>query len=104
MRTEELSHPVVRAVVGAMHGGDRTRFLAAFGPNAKLLDDGESQPLFDWVDREIFRAHGRLDVEREANHGLELVGRFHSDQWDMETVWKFDVANGRVRRLDVAAL
>jgi hypothetical protein len=67
-------------------------------------DDGEPQPLVEWANREIFQAHGHLDVEREERRGLELIGPFHSDQWDMATVWRFEVINGRVRRLDVAAM
>ena len=49
------------------------------------------EPLAEWVDREIFRAHGRLYVEWEDRDGLELNGRFESDQWDMLTVWRFEV-------------
>jgi hypothetical protein len=104
VKVEELSDPVVRAVIAAMRGGDRKAFFAAFAPSAVLTDDGNPQPLEEWADREIFRAHGRLEVHKQDRGGLELVGPFHSDQWDMETVWRFDVSDGRVRRLDVAAL
>jgi hypothetical protein len=104
MKTEELTNPVVRSVVIAMRNGDREAFFAAFSPSAKLTDDGHPQPLVEWVDREIFRAHGHLDVEREDRGGLELVGLFHSDQWHMSTMWRFQVMNGRVQRLDVVAL
>nr|AFK24828.1 hypothetical protein Josef01_02j05_39 [uncultured archaeon] len=104
MKAEELSNSVVRAVITAMRDGDRKAFFAAFAPSAVLTDDGNPQPLADWADREIFRAHGRLEVDKEDRSGLELVGPFRSDQWDMATMWRFDVADGRVRRLDVAAL
>lgn len=103
MKAEDLRNQVVRAVLTAMRDGDRKAFFAAFAPSAQLTDDGDPQPLAEWADREIFQAHGRLDVEREGHDGLELVGGFHSDQWDMATVWRFDVIGGRVRRLDVAA-
>jgi hypothetical protein len=104
MKTEELTNPVVRAMVTAMHNDDRKAFFALFGPSAKLTDDGNPEPLTEWVDREIFRAHGRLYVESEDRDGLELTGRFESDQWDMLTVWRFEVINGRIQRLDVAAV
>ncbi len=104
MRAEELTNPVVRAVVLALQARDRKSFFALFAQSAKLTDDGHPEPLVEWVDREIFQAHGRLVVEREARDGFELVGRFHSDQWDMETVWRFEILGGRVRRLEVAAL
>src|SRR5712692_973302 len=104
MRADELTNPVVRAVILAIQDGDRTSFFAQFAGSAKLTDDGHPEALAEWEDREIFRAHGRLVVEREARYGVELVGRFHSDQWDMGTAWRFEIVDGRVRRLDVAAL
>ena len=104
MKDEELTNPVVRAVVIAMRNGDREAFFAAFSPSAKLTDDGHPHPLVEWADREIFQAHGHLDVEREDRRGLELIGPFHSDQWDMSTMWLFEIMNGRVQHLDVAAL
>jgi hypothetical protein len=104
MKTEELTNSVVRAMVTAMHNGDRKAFFALFAPSAKLTDDGNPELLAEWVDREIFRAHGRLYVEWEDHDGLELNGRFESDQWDMLTVWRFEVINERIQRLDVAAV
>lgn len=91
-------------MIAAIRDGDREAFLAAFAPSAELTDDGKLQPLAEWADREIFRAHGLLEVEREERDGLELVGPFHSDQWDMATVWRFVIASGLVRCLDVTAL
>lgn len=76
MQLEELTNPVVRAVAIAIRDGDREAFLAAFDPGAKLTDDGVPQPLAQWADREIFRAHGRLRVDREEHDGLVLTGRF----------------------------
>ncbi|AIC15358.1 hypothetical protein [Nitrososphaera viennensis] len=104
MRDEELTNPAVRAVITAMRDCNREAFFAAFAPSAELTDDGHLQPLKEWADREIFQAHGHLDVEREDSNGLELVGLFHSDQWDMKTMWRFRVIDGRIHRLDVAAL
>ena len=104
MKTEELTNPVVRAMVTAMHNGDRNAFYNMFAPSAQLTDDANPVPLAEWVDWEIFRAHGRLYVESEDRNGLELTGRFESDQWDMLTVWRFEVINERIQRLDVAAV
>jgi len=95
---------VVRSVIIALRDGDRNAFFAAFAPSAKLTDDGHPEPFESWADGELFRSHGRLEVERENRAGLEVFGRFHSDQWDMETVWRFRVVDGRVHRLDVAAI
>jgi hypothetical protein len=104
MKTEELTNPVVRAMVTAMHIGDRRAFFALFAPSAKLTDDGNPEPLTEWVDREIFGAKGSLYVESEDRDGLELTGRFESDKWDMLTVWRFEIVNERIRCLDVAAM
>ncbi len=95
---------MVRSVILALRDGDRKGFFAPFEPSAKLTDDGHPEPLTPWADRELFLGHGRLEVERESRAGLELFGRFRSDQWDMPTVWRFHVVDGRVHRLDVAAL
>ena len=103
MRAEDLTNPVVRAVVVAIRDSDRNAFFAAFATSATLTDDGEMQHLRAWADRELFRSHGRLDPEREGRDGLDVFGRFHSDKWDMETVWRFDVSDGLVHRLEVAA-
>jgi hypothetical protein len=67
MKAEELTNPIVRAVVTAMRDGDRKVFFDAFSPSAKLTDDDNSQPLVEWADREIFQSHGRLDVESEPS-------------------------------------
>jgi hypothetical protein len=99
MKVEELTNSVVRAVVTAMRDGDRKSFFASFEQSVILTDDGHQQPFADWADREIFLAHGRLDVKQQNRNGLELVGPFHSDQWDMETVWRFEIADGHVRPL-----
>lgn len=101
---EDLTNPLVRAVIVALRDGDRKGFFAAFAPSAKLTDDGHLEPFKDWADRELFRGHGRLEVEREGQAGIELFGRFHSNQWEMVTVWRFRVVDGRIHRLDVAAL
>jgi hypothetical protein len=95
---------VVRSVILALRDGDRKGFFAAFEPSAKLTDDGHPELLTPWAERELFLGHGRLEVERESRAGLELFGRFISDQWDMPTDWRFHVVDGRVHRLDVAAL
>jgi hypothetical protein len=104
MKTEELTNPVVRAMVTSMHIGDRKAFFDLFAPSAKLTDDGNPEPLTEWVDREIFGAKGSLYVESEDRDGLELTGRFESDMWDMLTVWQFKIVNERIQCLDVAAV
>lgn len=104
MDYEDLMNPVVRTVVEAMHRSDRESFFAAFAPDAVLTDDGNPRPFEAWADREIFRNHGRLDPDMQEEEGLHLAGQFHSDQWGtFLTSWKFDIHDGKVTRLDVAA-
>lgn len=104
MQYEDLTNPVVRTVVTAMHEGDREAFLAAFAPDVQLTDDGNAQPFAEWAEREIFQAHGRLDPDDEEEEGLHLAGPFHSDRWGtFLTSWKFEVHGGKVTRLAVAA-
>ncbi|GGM32978.1 hypothetical protein GCM10012275_00430 [Longimycelium tulufanense] len=104
MRPESLSNPVVRRVIVAMRDGDRKSFLDAFALGAEMTDDGTSQQLQTWADREVFRSHGHLEVEREENDGLYLTGRYQSDQWDMPTYWRFEVEEDKITRMDVGAL
>src|ERR687898_110095 len=104
MKTEELTNPVVREMITAMHNGDRKEFFALFSPSAKLTDDANSVPLIECVDREIVGAYGRLYLESEDRDGLKLTRRFESDMWDMLTVWRFEIINERIQCLDVAVV
>ena len=54
LKTEELTNPVVRAMVTALNNGDRKAFYTMFAPSAQLTDDANPVPLAEWVDREIF--------------------------------------------------
>lgn len=51
IRAEELTDPVVHAVVTAMRDGDRKAFFAALSPSAMLTDNNVNpQPLVEWAD------------------------------------------------------
>jgi transposase len=56
----------VRRLVAAINDSDRDAFLATLTPNATLTDDGNPRSLRDWIDREIFSAHGHMNVERAS--------------------------------------
>jgi hypothetical protein len=71
----------VRRLVAAINGGDRDAFLATLTPDATLTDDGNPRSLTDWIDREIFSAHGHMTIEREEEHGLHLLARYRNDTW-----------------------
>jgi hypothetical protein len=55
--------------VAAINDGDRDAFLATLTPDATLTDDRNPRSLHDWIDREIFSARGRMNVEREETMG-----------------------------------
>jgi hypothetical protein len=104
MEDEELTNPVVRGVIEAMNTGDQAAFFAAFADDVQLTDDGEARPFAEWAHREIFDNHAQLEVTDEEEEGMHLAGPFHSDQWGtFLTVWKFQLHDEKVTRLDVAA-
>lgn len=81
MSPREPSNPVVARLVVAINSGDRDAFLATLSPDARLTDDGNPRSLTDWIDREIFSAHGHLTVESEEEQGLHLIARYRNDTW-----------------------
>ncbi|MEV4437835.1 nuclear transport factor 2 family protein [Streptomyces sp. NPDC049577] len=102
MSPEELTDPAVRTVVTALCEGDRDAFYGAFAPGALLTDDGAEQDLHVWSEREIFNAHGRVEVREEREDGHYLLARFRSDQWNFpDTFWHFRIDGGKVTRMDV---
>jgi hypothetical protein len=101
MSPEEPTNPAVRRLVAAINSGDRDAFLAALTPDATLTDDGNPRSLTDWIDREIFSAHGHLTIEREDGHGFHLLARYRNDTWgEMSTYWRFQVAGDKISRID----
>ena len=101
MTSQEPSNPVVRRLVAAINDSDRDTFLAMLTPNATLTDDGNPRSLRDWIDREIFSAHGHLTIEGEEEHGLHLLARYRNDTWgEMSTYWRFQMTGDKVSRID----
>ena len=101
MTSQEPANPVVRRLVAAINGGDRDAFLAALTPGATLTDDGNPRTLTQWIDREIFSAHGHLTIEHEDEHGLHLRARYRNDTWgEMTTFWHFQVTGDKISHID----
>jgi hypothetical protein len=95
MTSWEPSNPVVRRLAAAINDGDRDTFPATLTPHATLIYDGNPQSLRDWIDREIFSAHGHMNVEHEED-GLHLLARYRNDTWgEMPTFWRFQVTGTR---------
>ena len=92
---------VVHRLAAAINDGDRDTFPATLTPNATLTDDGNPQSLHDWIDREIFSAHGHMTVEHENEDGLHLLARYRNDTWgEMPTFWRFQVTGDKISRID----
>ena len=69
----ELADPVVRRLVEAVNAGDRDGFFAVLTEGATMSDDGSERDLTEWVDREIFSADLRMEVESQSDDGRSLV-------------------------------
>ena len=91
----------VRRLVAAINDSDRDAFLATLTPNATLTDDGNPRSLRDRIDREIFSAHGHINVEREEENGLHLLAGYRNDTWgEMSTYWHFQMTEDKISRID----
>ncbi len=107
MNKEQLSHPIVKAAVTALHAGDRKAWLALFAPNAVLTDDGSPRNYVEWSDSELFgKGNGRIiDIENETANGLIINTLFHSTVWgEFKTFWIFEIQGDKITRLDVGQL
>jgi hypothetical protein len=97
----ELADPVVRRFVEAVNAGDRDAFFALLTPDASMSDDGTERDLQEWVDREIFSADGRMEVESQSDDGRSLIVSYTNSKWgSMRTAWKFTVEGERVSRFE----
>lgn len=106
MNIEELSNPIVKAAVTALHAGDRSAWLALFAPNAVLTDDGNKRNYVEWSGSELFgKGNGRIiNIESEEADGLTINTLFHSTVWgEFRTFWTFEIGD-KIARLDVGQL
>jgi hypothetical protein len=98
---EALADPVVGAFVAAVNAGDRDRFFALLAPSATMSDDGSERNLTEWVDREIFSADGRMEVESQSDDGRSLIVSYTNSTWGaMRTAWKFVIEGDAVSRFE----
>lgn len=66
-----------------------------------MSDDGSERDLAAWVDKEIFSADGRMDVESASDGGRALTATFtNSTYGTMRTRWAFTVTDGRISRFE----
>jgi hypothetical protein len=97
----ELADPVVRKLVEAVNAGDRDAFFALLTEDATMSDDGSERDLQEWVDREVFSAGGRMEVESQSDAGRSLVVNYtNSTYGSMRTDWSFVVEGDKVARFE----
>lgn len=102
MITEILTNATVRAAIEALQTGDRQGWSSLFEPDAKLYDDGQPRSLQEFTNDAL--GHERFTaIERVENHGLDVIGAFHSDTWgDFRTYFRFQLSTaGKIKRLDI---
>src|SRR5690606_29329817 len=102
MDTTPLTNPTVRAAIDALQKGDRQAWSALFEAGAQLFDDGSPRSLEAFTKDAL--GHERFtSLEEVTNGGLNIVGRFHSDQWgEFRTYFNFTVSStGKILRLDI---
>ena len=101
MPTSELVDPAVRAFVDALNANDPAAVRAAMTGNATMTDDGTPRLLGEWLQREAFDPHGRMDVTRQSPDGRDLLADFTNERWGtMATRWHFDVVDDLVAHFD----
>ena|SRR2546423_1290471 len=102
MFTDKLTNPTVRAAISALQSGDKSAWAALFECNAELFDDGSPRSLERFTDEAL--GHERFtSIDQVDNHGLDIIGHFHSDKWgDFRTYFSFQLsADGKITRLDI---
>jgi hypothetical protein len=101
IQMEQLSDPVVRAFVGAINAGDRAAFFGTLTADVTMSDDGTDRDLQEWVDREIFSADGRMEVESQSDDGRSLVANYTNATYgSMRTTWTFTVDGDKISRFE----
>ena len=102
MITDAIENPTVKAAIDALQNGDRGAWSALFDPAATLYDDGSRRSLEQFT-RDALGHERFTSIDSVRNHGLEVIGAFHSDKWgDFRTYFKFQLsARGTITRLDI---
>lgn len=102
VQLEKLTNPAVRSAIEALQQGSQEAWLSLFTADAALYDDGRKTDFTNFSSHAI--GHERFtSIDRVENNGLDVYGKFHSDQWgDFKTYFKFHVnAKGKIERLDI---
>jgi hypothetical protein len=98
----KLTDPVVRAAIDALQDGNTQAWSALFELDALLYDDGRPRSLEEFT-RDAMGHERFTSIEHVSNHGLDIVGHFHSEKWgDFRTYFRFQLGpEAKIRRLDI---
>jgi hypothetical protein len=97
----DLNDAVVRSFIEAVNAGDSDGFFALLTEGGTMSDDGSERDLTDWVDRELFSAEGRMEVESQSDDGRSLIVNVtNSTYGTMRTHWEFTVEGDKVARFE----
>ncbi|MDJ1484951.1 hypothetical protein QNI16_30910 [Cytophagaceae bacterium YF14B1] len=102
MNTDKLTNTIVRKAIEALQTGDKMAWFPLFTEQAELFDDGHSLNFKNFFEQAL--GHERFtSIDKVENNGLDIYGKFHSDQWgDFKTYFKFRInADGKINRLDI---
>ncbi|HEX9510704.1 MAG TPA: hypothetical protein VF939_09480 [Puia sp.] len=98
----KLTNPVVKKAIEALQTGNADTWFSLFTNKAELFDDGHKVDLITFFKKAL--GHERfISLDKVENEGLDLYGRFHSDNWgEFQTYFKFQIdAAGKIHRLDI---
>lgn len=100
--TEQLKNVTVKSAVEALQSGHIEQWLSLFTNNAELYDDGNKIDFQHFSKNALGHEHF-TSIDKIENNGLDLYGKFHSDQWgNFKTYFKFHInAEGKIFRLDI---
>ncbi len=102
MDTEILKNTIVKKAIDALQSADRSAWFSMFTTEAELYDDGNKMNFKAFFDKAM--GHERFtSIDKVENNGLDLYGKFHSDQWgDFKTYFRFHInTEGKITRLDI---
>jgi hypothetical protein len=101
MNTDKLTNPIVKKAIDALQTGDKKAWFALFTDDAGLFDDGHKMDFKSFFEKAL--GHERFtSIDKAENNGLDVYGKFHSDQWgNFKTYFKFQIDNDMIRRLDI---
>lgn len=102
MNTDQLTNPTVKKAIEALQTGDKKAWFDLFTADVELFDDGHKMNFKSFFDKAL--GHERFThIDKVENNGLDLYGRFHSDQWgNFKTYFRFIInPEGKISRLDI---